>query len=320
MKQYLQKAIHYVDEHIDAPLNLDLIAKHVGFSKFYLNHMFSIYTGFSVMAYVRKKKLEYALDELKTDKRIIDIALDCGYASERAFSRAITNEYGHSPSYFRDHDVLKTRQLVIYDLHLSADEERILSGFSQNFDTVKQNIVEKGIDDMKQYLSKVKYDTIDAMTVISGVAVGNEPEDFIIETMHRLAKQYQIEVKREFGFDSPVEGSEDVMQHRGYELWLSVDEEMLSKLPDPESFIFETTQINIKRIPAYRYASLRITDPMSDPFERISTGWRFLVSWLEDHDFKEPDFKFNQNANCLEEVKVVDDILVMDIFIPVDGV
>lgn len=55
MKQYLQKAIHYVDEHIDAPLNLDMIAKHVGFSKFYLNHMFSIYTGFSVMAYVRKK-------------------------------------------------------------------------------------------------------------------------------------------------------------------------------------------------------------------------------------------------------------------------
>lgn len=36
MKHYLQKAIDYVDQHVDAPLNLDHIAAQVGFSKFYL--------------------------------------------------------------------------------------------------------------------------------------------------------------------------------------------------------------------------------------------------------------------------------------------
>lgn len=318
MIRQLQQAVDYIEANIDSALNLDMISNHVGFSKYYLNHVFSIYTGFSLMAYVRKKKLEYGVGELKTYKRILDIALECGYASERAFSRAVANEYGHPPSYFRKHDVLKTRNIVFYSLDLDADEARILSGFPPTFETIKQNVELKGIDLMKQYLSSVKYERIESMVVLSGTAIGNEPEDAIIGTMNRLAIAYGLDVLRSFGFDSPVEGTEDVTKLRGYEFWLSIDESMLSKLPDPERFMFEDTEVTVKRVPGYRYATLRITDPMVDPFERIGTGWRFLVSWLEDRDFKEPDFKFNSNANCLEEVKMVDGVMVMDIYIPVD--
>ncbi|MBN2851561.1 MAG: helix-turn-helix transcriptional regulator [Clostridia bacterium] len=320
MKQQLQKAIDFVDEHIDMQLSLDMIARHIGFSKYYFNHMFSIYTGFSVMEYVRKKKLEYALDELRTEKRILDIALEIGYSSERAFSRAIVNEYGYPPTYFRHHDVLKTRRLIIYDLKLKVDEDRILSGFPPAFEKVKQGIEKKGIMKMKQYLSDVHYEVIENMTVISGTAIGSEPEDAIIGIMNRLSKTYGIEVLRTFGFDSPVEGTEDVKKHRGYEYWLSINNEMLKKLPDAAKFDFEGTEITIKNIPAYRYASIRISDPFGDPFERIGTGWRFLVSWLEDHDFKDTVCTECVNVNCLEEVKTVDGVTVMDIFIPVDTV
>ncbi len=311
---HLQKAIDFIDGHIEEPLSLDRIAEHIGFSKFYMNHMFSIYTGFSVMEYVRRKKLEYALSQLKTDKRIIDIALEVGYSSERAFSRAVVNAYGHSPTYFREHDVLN----VIYNLKLEADEERILAGFPPTFETVKQNIKMKGIDTMKKYLSDVHYETIDKLLVLSGTAIGNEPEDAIIDTMNRLAKFYDIEVLRCFGFDSPVEGTEDVTQFRGYECWLSIDEKMIEKLPKEDNFIFEETQITVKSIPGFRYATLRIEDPMVDPFERIGSGWQFLVKWLEDHDFKAADFERCETANCLEEVKMVGDMMVMDIYIPVD--
>lgn len=315
---HLQRAIDFIDGHVEEPLNLDRIAEHIGFSKFYMNHMFSIYTGFSVMEYVRRKKLEYAVSQLKTDKRIIDIALEVGYSSERAFSRAVVNAYGHSPTYFRDHDVLKTRNLVIYNLKLEADEERILAGFPPTFETVKQNIKRKGIDTMKKYLSDVRYETIENLLVLSGTAVGNEPEDAIIDTMNRFAKTYGIEVLRSFGFDSPVEGTEDVTQFRGYECWLSIDEKMLEKLPKEEGFKFEETLVTLKRIPTYRYATLRIEDPMVDPFERIGSGWQFLVKWLEDHEFKASDFERCENANCLEEVKMAGDMMVMDIYIPVD--
>lgn len=318
MIEYLQKTVDYVEMHIDENLSLDQIANYLGFSKFYLNHMFSIYTGLSVMAYVRKKKLEYALDLLKTEKRIVDIAFEVGYASERAFSRAIVNEYGQSPSYFRTHDVIKTRNLVIYNLGLDADEERILSGFPKSFERIKTKIEEKGVERMKSYLSDVRYEVIDKMTVLSGTAVGNEPEEEIIQRMHRLGDIYHLNVLRTFGFDSPVENSADVMQLRGYEYWLSVEESELAQVPSLSGFDFEESHICIKQIPAYRYATLRITDPFADPFERIGTGWRYLVSWLEDRDFKEHDFHPNPALNCLEEVKEVEGVTVMDIYIPID--
>ena len=132
------------------------------------------------------------------------------------------------------------------------------------FASLEQNVELKGIDLMKQYLSSVKYERIESMVVLSGTAIGNEPEDAIIGTMNRLANAYGLDVLRSFGFDSPVEGTEDVTMLRGYEFWLSIDESMHSKLPDPERFMFEDTEVTVKRVPGYRYATLRITDPMVD--------------------------------------------------------
>lgn len=317
MKYYLQKAIDYIDTHIEESISLDDISAYVGFSKFYLNHMFSIYTGLSIMAYVRRKKLEYGLELLKTERRILDIAVSVGYSSERAFSRAVVNTYGYSPSYFRTNAIVKTRKLNIYDMTLNVTEDRVLSGFPSSFDTIKQNIIEKGINSMKKYLSDVRYEVIESMVVISGVAIGAEPEDFIIGKMTQLASKYQLNVLRTFGFDSPVETT-DVTDLRGYEYWLSVEKADLEKLPDPEKFDFEGTDVTIKTIPGYRYATLRIEDPFSNPFERIGTGWQYLVKWLEDHDFKAPDFERCHEASCLEEVKEVGGVTVMDIYIPVD--
>ncbi len=317
MKRYLQKAINYIDEHIEDPLSLDEISEYVGFSKFYLNHMFSVYTGLSIMAYVRRKKLEYGLELLKTERRIIDIAMAVGYSSERAFSRAVVNTYGNSPSYFRTNAIVKTRKLNIYDMTLDVDDERVLSGFPSTFDTIKQNIMEKGIKSMKKYLSDVRYEVIESLVVVSGLSVGAEPEEFIIGKMNQLADKFQLNVLRTFGFDSPVDPP-DVTTLRGYELWLSIEKEDLDKLPDPEKFDFEGTEVTVKTIPGYRYATLRIEDPFSNPFERIGSGWQYLVKWLEDHDFKASDFERCHQANCLEEVKEVGGVTVMDIYIPVD--
>lgn len=318
MIEYLQRAVDYIEEHLEEPVSLDEIANHVGFSKYYLNQMFGIYTGLSLMRYLRKKKLEYGICALQSGQRILDIAMELGYSSERAFSRAITKEYGHSPGYFRTHDVLKTRKLIIYDLKLHQDKERILAGFPPNFEKVKEQLDRKEIRDMKEYLSDVTYEVIEKMTVLSAVVVGKEPEEEVIGLMNRLRENYGISVLRSFGFDSPLEETEDVLEKRGYEYWLSISEEERKKIEEKEQFLFEGIIITIKEIPSYRYASLRIQDPFSDPFERIGTGWRFLVNWLEDRDFKEPDFTRCNSIHCLEEVKEVEGQMVMDIYIPVD--
>lgn len=169
---------------------------------------------------------------------------------------------------------------------------------------------------MKSFLSEVSFTALEPMVVISAVAIGAEPEDFIIEKMGQLAQHYQLDVLRTFGFDSPVETT-DVTTFRGYGLWLTVEKTEIDKLPDTEAFDFDGVSVTIKDIPPYRYGTLRIEDPMLDPFERIGAGWRYLMKGLEDQDIKSLDFKLFPEAHCLEEVKEVAGVTVMDIYIPI---
>ncbi|MCT4661114.1 MAG: helix-turn-helix domain-containing protein [Tissierellales bacterium] len=317
MKEYIQLIIDYIDNHLYEPLNLNEIANYIGFSKYYLNQVFSIYTGMSIIEYSRRRKLESAIDDLKTKKRIIDIALNLGYSSERSFSRAILREFGHSPSYFRHNKVSKTRKIVIYDLNLSIDEYRFYKNFPDNQKSFSNRISNKGVYNLMEYLSNVKYVTIDKMTVISCTIEGQNPEDEVIALMKKLSSKFDLQPYREFGFDSPVNSTEDAINYRGYEYWLAINNEDIEKLPSSNEFKFENHKVLLKQIPKYRYATIRIQDPFSNPFERIPGGWKALITWLEDHDFKEADFKKCSNANCLEEVLEIDGITVMDIFIPI---
>lgn len=169
---------------------------------------------------------------------------------------------------------------------------------------------------MKEYYSDISYEIIDSMVVLSGTAIGREPENKIMTVMNKLAKAYQISVLRTFGFDIPIDRSEDVSELRSYEYWLSVDKAELKKLPSATIFEFEGFDIIIKNIPSYRYAKLRIEDPFSDPIERIGGGWRRLVGWLEKYDFKDSGIVKCDNAYCLEEIKSVGAMIVLDIYVP----
>ena len=314
---YLQKTVDFIDENVNKPLNLDIISKEIGFSKFYLNNMFKIYTGYSIIEYVRKKKLEYAISELKKDRKIIDIAVEIGYSSERSLSRALTNEYGHSSNYFRVHDITKIDKIIVKSMKLKFDNEKILTGFPPSFSAIEKSIKNKGVEKMKNFLSDVRYEIIEEMLVLSGTVFGKEPEDEIIGIMNKMAEFYDVEILRTFGFDSPVENTEDIMEFRGYEYWLYIDDSMLKKFPNREKFNFEGTDITIKKIPRYKYATLRIEDPFANPFERIPAGWSLLSGWIEENNNNEEKIKHNIQVNCLEEVKEINGVTVMDIYIPV---
>lgn len=286
MKEYLQAIIDFIDSHVDEKLTLDSIADHIGFSKYYLNQVFSIYTGYSIMAYTRLRKLEYATELLKTDMRIIDIALELGYSSERAFSRALTKALGYPPSYFRNTTVLKSRQLVIYDLKLQIDENTFYGYFPPHHKNIVEKIKKEGIPNMMKYLSDVNYVMLDSMTVVSGIKVGKKPESDIISIMNRLVETYNLSPLRSFGFDIPIDGNEDPMVYRGYEFWHVLSDQDLKRLPSSKNFVFEDVEFTIKKIPKHRYATLRITEPFVDSFERIPGAWKALYSWLEANDFR----------------------------------
>jgi AraC family transcriptional regulator len=71
-------------------------------SRYHLAHAFGETTCMSVMEYVRSRRLsEAAINLAKGASNILDLALDYGYASHEAFSRAFRTQFGMTPEEVR---------------------------------------------------------------------------------------------------------------------------------------------------------------------------------------------------------------------------
>lgn len=98
----INKSIEYIEENIKEKLTLEEISKKIFLSPFHFHRVFTAFTGFSVMEYIRKRKLHLAIEEIKNkEKTILEIAVDYGYSTNESFSRAIQKECGKNPSEIR---------------------------------------------------------------------------------------------------------------------------------------------------------------------------------------------------------------------------
>jgi len=96
------KAIWYVERHFRGELSLDDVAAHAGVSRFHLSHAFAARTGQPLMAYVRGRRLTEAARTLaRGAPDILAVALDAGYNSHEAFTRAFRDQFGLTPEAVR---------------------------------------------------------------------------------------------------------------------------------------------------------------------------------------------------------------------------
>lgn len=99
----LQDILEYVDEHITDDISPDLLAARAGFSTWHFCRVFQWGTGYSVMAYVRNRRLAFAAYELTLGRRILDISLEYGFETHSGFSKAFRRYFGYSPGTYRLH-------------------------------------------------------------------------------------------------------------------------------------------------------------------------------------------------------------------------
>lgn len=98
----IEDMIDWVEENIEGDPALAKMADHVGYSEFYCSVKFHEYVGISFKEYVGRRKLSLAAETLaKSNARIIEIALQYGFSSHRAFTRAFKRVYGCSPNKYR---------------------------------------------------------------------------------------------------------------------------------------------------------------------------------------------------------------------------
>jgi len=92
------RALFVIERSLDDQLTLEEIARRCGVSRFHLAHAFGRATGMSPMAYARARRLSgAALALIAGAPDILGLALDSGYASHEAFSRAFKAQFGKTP-------------------------------------------------------------------------------------------------------------------------------------------------------------------------------------------------------------------------------
>lgn len=114
-KDVIKEVINYMEENLEEKLSLDNISKTIGYSKFYLNRIFTEYTGVTIYKYLQNRRLTIAAEKLvKSKKPIMQIAQEAGYDSQQSFSYAFKQVYLYPPKVYRDIGILIPKQDRIF--------------------------------------------------------------------------------------------------------------------------------------------------------------------------------------------------------------
>jgi len=109
----IEDVMRYIREHINEPLNREMLAAVAGFSVPHFHRVFTAHVGESAASYIRRLRLERAGRKLRMGAvDITEVALAAGYDTHAAFSKAFKQQFGLSPSEFRQLGCRAATQLL----------------------------------------------------------------------------------------------------------------------------------------------------------------------------------------------------------------
>ncbi|HYF77599.1 MAG TPA: AraC family transcriptional regulator [Symbiobacteriaceae bacterium] len=98
----IRTALHYIEAHLTDEIGFVDVARAVAFSPFHFHRLYQAATGESITCYIRKRRLDEAAAQLiKTERRILDIAVTYRFESQASFTKAFRRMYGEAPGAYR---------------------------------------------------------------------------------------------------------------------------------------------------------------------------------------------------------------------------
>lgn len=121
----INRAMDYIERHLDGNIVIDEAARLACTSTYHFQRMFPFITGVTLSEYIRRRRLTLAAFALQTtDAKVIDVALQYGYESQAAFTRAFKNMHGVMPTAARNTGVsLKAYPRMTFQIFIKGDIE-----------------------------------------------------------------------------------------------------------------------------------------------------------------------------------------------------
>jgi AraC family transcriptional regulator len=108
-----ERALWFVESHFARDISLDEVAAVGCVSRYHMTRAFAAATGMSVIAYAKARLLSEAAKMLaRGAPDILTVALEAGYGSHEAFTRAFRDQFGLTPEQLRAGRILDIIQLV----------------------------------------------------------------------------------------------------------------------------------------------------------------------------------------------------------------
>jgi AraC family transcriptional regulator len=161
------EVLGWIERQLDRPLTLEAIATYARLSPYHFSRLFTARMGRSVMFHVRSRRLANAARRLATDPgvKLIDLALDCGFESQEAFTRAFKRAFGLTPGRFRRaHTIqpLETAMSATNPVRTEVQIEQLpglarrdafsLAGLSRRFDEDTKSAIPQLWDQLMRFM------------------------------------------------------------------------------------------------------------------------------------------------------------------------
>jgi len=103
----VQRAIDYIEEHLEDELDLAGIAEETFLSLAQLYRVFYALTGHPVKDYIRKRRISVAADHLRnSNRKVEELAWDSGFESYHSFAKVFKKIVGLTPAAYRKADII----------------------------------------------------------------------------------------------------------------------------------------------------------------------------------------------------------------------
>lgn len=98
----VQKAVLFIEQNYYMPIDVDMLCKHVNYSRSYLSRYFKRITGMSIPEYISRIRIQNAKVLLQeTDLNIQEISASVGITDSLYFSKLFKNSTGVSPMSYK---------------------------------------------------------------------------------------------------------------------------------------------------------------------------------------------------------------------------